>query len=83
MVPRIDYLVAMSDGITDAKIPTEQDLGNWDKWETFLQDDLTAAVDLSPKNPLASQQLLEWLDYWVTGEHDDRTIVIMRDTGGN
>lgn len=82
VVSRLDYLFLMSDGITDAKIPTEHDLGSWNVWSPFLSEDLCPAVDLSSDNSQAAQQLLDWLDFWVTGEHDDRTIVVTRSVGG-
>jgi len=28
-------------------------------------------------NLTAPDQLLEWLDFWAAGEHDDRTIAIL------
>jgi serine/threonine protein phosphatase PrpC len=73
-----DSLYLMSDGITDAKLPTENDLGNVEKWRAFVTQDISVSVELDPHNDQASKQLLDWLDFWVPGEHDDRTIVILK-----
>ena len=34
-------------------------------------------VDLSDDNEAAKEQLLNWLDFWSPGNHDDRTIAIL------
>lgn len=77
-VPLLDGLYLMSDGITDAKIPTENDLADLSKWEDLILKDVGSQVQIESKNLEASHQLLGWLDFWVPGEHDDRTIVIMK-----
>lgn len=34
-------------------------------------------MDLSDDNEVAKEQLLNWLDFWSPGNHDDRTIAIL------
>ncbi len=69
-------IMLMSDGITDPKIGTDYNLGQVSKWDE-LWDDLNETVDFAPENIDAEKQLLEWLDFWSPGEHDDRTIAIL------
>ena len=69
-------VVLMSDGITDPKIGTDFNLGQVAKWDE-LWDDLNESVDFGPNNLNSDEQLLEWLDFWAPGEHDDRTIAIL------
>jgi len=81
---RIDYiplddftsLFLMSDGVSDAKFGTDANLQKNDKWSD-LADEISKSVDLSRTNAKAGEELLEWLNFWVQGEHDDRTIVIL------
>lgn len=43
-----------------------------------LWDDLKQkGVDLTDDNDAAKDQLLDWLDFWSPGNHDDRTIAIL------
>lgn len=69
-------LVLMSDGITDPKFETDANLKRIEKWQE-LWSELTAQVDLTDNNEEASGQLLNWLDFWSPGNHDDRTIAIL------
>jgi hypothetical protein len=69
-------VVLMSDGVTDPKIQTDYNLGQVSKWDE-LWNDLENTVDFSEDNLQADAQLLEWLDFWSPGEHDDRTIAIL------
>jgi serine/threonine protein phosphatase PrpC len=69
-------LVLMTDGITDPKFETDNNLMRIEKWND-LWDDLSKEVDFSDENPNIDQQLLRWLDFWSPGNHDDRTIAIL------
>ena len=42
-----------------------------------LWADLSKTVDFSDDNANAADQLLDWLDFWSPGNHDDRTIAIL------
>lgn len=80
--PDFTALMLMSDGISDPKFETDANLNKVEKWDA-LWDDLTGnnefktKVDLSDDNVDAKDQLLEWLDFWSPGNHDDRTLAIM------
>jgi hypothetical protein len=68
------FLALMTDGISDAWFHTDANLFKKEKWE-ILWSEITK--NQTPNEPLSSIALLEWLDFWVKGEYDDRTIVIV------
>jgi hypothetical protein len=80
IVPDFTALFLMSDGVSDPKFETDANLNNPKKWDD-LWDDLINnqehPVDLSDDNEEAKNQLLDWLDFWSPGNHDDRTIAIL------
>ncbi|MDR1666160.1 MAG: protein phosphatase 2C domain-containing protein [Bacteroidales bacterium] len=75
-------LILMTDGITDPKFETDANLNKIEKWHA-LWDDLNGAnednakVDFADDNEQTADQLLQWLDFWSKGNHDDRTIAIL------
>lgn len=74
---RFTALALMTDGITDPKFPTEATFADPNRWARFWAEDLTASVDLSRDNPDLERQVLDWLDFWSPGNHDDRTLALM------
>ena len=80
IVPDFTALFMMTDGVSDPKFETDANLNNPDKWDD-LWDDLTHnkefPVELIDDNEAAKDQLLNWLDFWAPGNHDDRTIAIL------
>ena len=72
IVPDFTALIAMTDGITDPKFETDANIENSDKWGELW-------ADLSPvtEAPDPAATLLDWLDFWSPGNHDDRTIAIL------
>jgi serine/threonine protein phosphatase PrpC len=77
----LDALILMTDGITDPKFPTDNAFNNFETWHHFWHDELTSEVDILNGGPECEQQLLEWLDFWSPGNHDDRTIVVLKPLG--
>ncbi|MDD2867779.1 protein phosphatase 2C domain-containing protein [Neomegalonema sp.] len=77
LLPDFTALMLMTDGITDPKFPTETDFADPARWTAFWRHDLTKSVNVSPEDPEAGSRLLDWLDFWSPGNHDDRTIVIL------
>ncbi len=69
-------LVLMTDGVTDPKFETDANLMRPERWDQLWQD-LTEAVDFQSGPQTASGQLLNWLDFWSPGNHDDRTIAML------
>lgn len=76
VVPDFTALVLMSDGITDPKFQTDHNLLQVEKWDAFWAE-LNDSIDFAPDNADAAEQLLEWLNFWSPGDHDDRTIAIL------
>jgi serine/threonine protein phosphatase PrpC len=69
-------LVLMTDGVTDPKFETDDNLNKIEKWNE-LWEDLSKEVLLKGDNTQTAEQLLKWLDFWSRGNHDDRTIAIL------
>ncbi|WGG52551.1 PP2C family serine/threonine-protein phosphatase [Rugamonas sp. DEMB1] len=69
-------LVLMSDGVSDPKFETDARLARaavWDElWQELEQTGALAADAAAPQ-----QKLLDWLDFWSAGNHDDRTIALI------
>lgn len=76
LVDDFDALVLMTDGITDAWFHTDANLFKQEKWEQLFNE-IQKEVTLTKDNEDAHNQLLKWLDFWVKGEYDDRTIAIL------
>ena len=77
IVPDFTALFLMTDGVSDPKFETDANLNNPDKWDALWEDLKEYGVDLSDDNEAAKDQLLNWLDFWSPGNHDDRTIAIL------
>lgn len=77
-------LLLMTDGVSDPMFGTSAELNNIEKWNEFwdklcygFPEDNITGVQLSDDNEEAKDQLLNWLNFWKAGEHDDRTIAIL------
>lgn len=80
IVPDFTALFLMTDGVSDPKFETDANLNNPDKWDALwndLQNNEENPVDLSDDHEEAKNELLNWLDFWSPGNHDDRTIAIL------
>jgi hypothetical protein len=69
-------VVLITDGVSDPKFHTDHNLLQRENWDA-LWDELNEVVDFEHDNLKADEQLLDWLDFWAAGEHDDRTIAIL------
>jgi len=72
----------MTDGIYDPKFIVEANLERIEKWKEFIADlkgsnEENTVVDFNPENENIGQQLSTWLDFWSSGNHDDRTLAII------
>jgi serine/threonine protein phosphatase PrpC len=67
-------LVLMTDGISDAWFHTDSNLFKREKWDALWNE---IKSNQTNESELSSLDLLDWLDFWVKGEYDDRTIVIL------
>ncbi len=73
-VKNFTALVLMTDGITDPLFETDKDLRELACWDNFWQQ-LQPLLNENPQ--LAAQHLVEWLDFWSPGNHDDRTLALI------
>ncbi|MBD5358021.1 MAG: protein phosphatase 2C domain-containing protein [Bacteroides sp.] len=85
IVPDFTALFLMTDGVSDPMFETDKNLNDYSKWEEFYNrlqtgfpEDEIGGVNLSDDNENAKDQLLGWLDFWSQGNHDDRTIAILK-----
>jgi len=65
-------VLAMSDGITDPKFPSDSAFADKKCWHA-LWDELKPVVN-------KSDSLLEWMNFFSPGNHDDRTLVVVMPT---
>ena len=72
VVPHLDALILMSDGVSDPMFPSDAALHDTTYWR-----DLWGELQPRLARPDASERLLEWLDFWSSGNHDDRTIAVL------
>lgn len=84
IVPDFTALILMTDGVSDPMFESDKNLNDYTKWKelydrikTGFPEDEINGVDLSDNNESAKDQLLNWLDFWHKGNHDDRTIAIL------
>lgn len=66
-------LVLMTDGVTDPKFETDNNLASLQKWDEFWNEIEPILAD----QDTVSDKLLEWLEFWSPGNHDDRTIALL------
>lgn len=66
-------MVLMTDGVTDPKFETDNNLANLQKWDELWMElePILANKDTAPDD------LLKWLEFWSPGNHDDRTIALL------
>lgn len=76
LVSDFDALILMTDGITDALFQTDSNLAKPEKWAELLVN-INAVAPLQRDNPELGPQLAQWLNFWVKGEYDDRTLAIL------
>ena len=69
-------LILMTDGVSDPFFETDANLNKVEKWNE-LWENINKEVDLIDDNAESKNQLLNWLDFWSAGNHDDRTIAIL------
>lgn len=66
-------LVLMTDGVTDPKFETDNNLAKIQKWDELWKE----LEPLVQDKHAAPDALLSWLEFWSQGNHDDRTIALL------
>jgi serine/threonine protein phosphatase PrpC len=82
IIEDFSYLMLMTDGIYDPKFVTESNLESIEKWSAFIldlkgQNADEAAVVFDYNNENIAFELSKWMDFWESGNHDDRTLAII------
>jgi hypothetical protein len=67
---RLTALVLMTDGVSDPRFETDARLARPADWHALWRE-------LAPVVEGGEQGLLDWLDFWSPGNHDDRTIALV------
>lgn len=75
--PDFTALLLMTDGVSDPKFETDANLQKSELWDALWADLQDGGVELTDDNEKSQSQLLEWLNFWSKGNHDDRTIAIL------
>lgn len=69
----VSHLILMTDGISDPLFETDNGLRSDEKW-TRLVNELTPVLTNAS---IAPERLGDWLNFFSTGNHDDRTIAVL------
>lgn len=69
----VSHLILMTDGVSDPLFETDNGLRSDEKW-TRLVHELTPALAEASHAP---ERLGDWLNFFSTGNHDDRTIAVL------
>ena len=76
IVNNFKALMLMTDGVSDAWFDSDASLSRTEAWDR-LWSAITKQVVLEDDHEEAKDELLEWLNFWSVGNHDDRTIAIL------
>lgn len=77
VVPDFKAIYLMTDGISDPFFETDANLKSNAKWKEFVAELNRSVAFANSDLKQVSEQLLEWLNFWSTGNHDDRTIAVI------
>lgn len=71
-VPDLRGLLLMTDGVSDAWFQTDAGLADSGLWKKLWEELLAVLTGTDPE-----AGILDWLNFWSRGNHDDRTAAIM------
>lgn len=78
--PALDALILATDGVTDPKFSSDNDMHDGESWWA-LYDELAPAL-AAPDEASERDPLQEYLSFFVERHHDDRTVAVLyRDNG--
>ena len=78
VAPADAVLLLMTDGVSDPKFGTDNALREPARWLSFWNEDLAAQLPLSEPTDELGGKLEEYLQFWSKGDHDDRTLALVR-----
>lgn len=74
---RFTAFILMTDGVSDARFPTQLTETDPEHWGAIWRDELAPVLAGDDSAGAAASRLLDWLNFRVPGEHDDRSMVVM------
>lgn len=77
VVQDLENVILMSDGVSDAWFMTLQNLRGSELWLS-LRDDIDKSLRGKEMQTELTAALMEWLQFWSQGNHDDRTLTMWR-----
>lgn len=69
-------IVLLTDGVSDPKFKSDNALEERSAWDALMEEVVSHTGFPAVEDNLA-EKLVDWLNFWVPGEHDDRTIAII------
>ncbi|MFH7829439.1 PP2C family serine/threonine-protein phosphatase [Kluyvera chengduensis] len=69
----VSHLILMTDGVSDPLFETDNGLRSDEKWTRLVDELIPVLTDAS----IAPERLGDWLNFFSTGNHDDRTIAVL------
>ncbi|MCG8699198.1 MAG: protein phosphatase 2C domain-containing protein, partial [Bacteroidales bacterium] len=69
----VKSILLMTDGVSDPKFETENNLNDSSYWFKLWDELKPIMIDNEP----TENSIFEWLDFYIPGEYDDRTISIL------
>ncbi|EAM2896196.1 protein phosphatase 2C domain-containing protein [Salmonella enterica] len=69
----VSHLILMTDGVSDPLFETDNGLRSDEKWTGLVDELIPVLTDAST----APERLGDWLNFFSTGNHDDRTIAVL------
>ena len=79
-IDRVRYIFSMTDGVSDPKFETDNNLLDIRNWLDFIDDVFIKGeypVNFLSRSRNLESDLLAWLDFWSKVNHDDRTLTIL------
>lgn len=76
VVDSFQAIILMTDGVSDPKFETDNNLVSIAKWND-LWADLAKTVPFKTRDDSVADALLDWMNFWSAGNHDDRTMVVL------
>ena len=63
----------MTDGVSDPWFETDNGLSSSTKWDALMEEITPCLAEPTQ----ADTQLVDWLNFFSAGNHDDRTIIVL------
>ncbi|BDD05713.1 PP2C family serine/threonine-protein phosphatase [Aureibacter tunicatorum] len=72
------YIFLATDGVTDPKFGSDDNLNDFTQWGEFMKELEGNCIAEDIPTEEREAKILEWMNFWSTGEHDDRTMVVLK-----